>query len=151
MSQRVAADAVENMSVPTEDPNAPSGPEQELLRFGSFGVGITFGRPSLFRWTKSNRHEVVLTDRRILIVRKPSIARAIFSRKRGGIDLEVPLADVVKTERLSFLGRPVVWLEWRKGAGTREVSIEGAFGRGADVVRFQDLLEALLAAPPSGP
>ncbi len=139
------------MSRPKEEPEAPPAPENQILRFGSFGVGVTFGRPSLFRWSKSNTHEIVLTDRRILLVRKPSVARTLFARKRGRVDLDVPLADILETKRLTFFGRPVVWLKWREGEKTREVSIDGTLGLGAEVVRLHERLEALIAARPPGP
>ena len=129
-------------------PETPPAPEGELHRFGSFGVGITFGRPALFRWTKSNMIEVVLTDRRIRFVWKPSIIRMFVSSKRGRTYFEVPLADIAGMELLTFLGRKVVWLKWRDGAAFREVSIEGAFGRGPDILRLHQLLGALLQARP---
>jgi hypothetical protein len=130
-------------------PPQPPVQEQELLRFGSFGVGITFARPALFAWTKYNVIEVVLTDRRVCGVWNPSVARAFVSSKRGQLNFQVPLADVASMELITFMRRKVVWLKWREGAGFKEVSIEGGLGRGADVQRLHQLLENLLKSLPT--
>jgi len=137
------------LRVSAPPPKTDPAQEQELHRFGSFGVGIAFGRPALFRWTKSNMIEVVLTDRSVRCVWNPSIARMFASSKRGRLYFEVPLAGVVGMELLTFLGRKVVWLKWRDGAAFREVSIEGGFGRGPDILRLHQLLKTLLQARPA--
>jgi hypothetical protein len=130
--------------------SAPAEPaqERELQRFGAFGVGITFGRPSLWRWTKFDMIEIVLTDRRVCGVWNPSISRTFVSARRGQLFFQVPLADVVAMEPLKFLGKTVVWLKWRDGAGFKEVSIQGSLGKGPDVTRLHHLIEDLLKARP---
>jgi hypothetical protein len=127
----------------------PAGQERELHRFGAFGVGITFGRPALFAWTKYNMIEVVLTDRRVCGIWNPSIARTFMSSKRGQFYFQVPIADVVGMELIPFLGRKVVWLKWREGAGFKEVSIEGTIGLNANIERLHQLLGPLLSARPA--
>jgi hypothetical protein len=126
-----------------------TGQERELLRFGAFGVGITFARPAIFAWTKYNMIEVVLTDRRVCGIWNPSIVRTFMSSKRGQFYFQVPIADVVGTELLTYLGRKVVWLKWREGAGFREVSIEASIGLGANIERLHQLLGPLLSARPA--
>ena len=93
--------------------------------------------------------EIVLTDRRVCGLRNPSVARMLSSARRGEMFFQVPLADVVAMERLSFMGRTVVWLKWREGAGFKEVSIEAGLGLGQDIQRFHQLLDPMLKARPA--
>ena len=129
-----------------QTPPGGAGEERVLHRFGAFGVGITWGRPALFAWTKYNMFEVVLTDRRVCAVRNPSVARMLVSSKRGQLYFQVPLADVVSMELLTFMSRKAVWLKWREGEATKEVSIECNVFKSGDILRFHQLLQGLLQA-----
>ncbi|HOG29533.1 MAG TPA: zinc ribbon domain-containing protein [Vicinamibacterales bacterium] len=133
-------------SAPAAAPPAQQPEERELLRFGSFGVGITYGRPALFAWTRWNMIEVVLTDRRVCGLQSSLIARMLLSSRRGELAFQVPLADVVAMERLKVAARTAVYLKWREGAAFKEVSIEGGLGCSDHILRLHELLEQLLKA-----
>ena len=67
-----------------------------------------------------------------------------MSFKRGRIFFEVPLDDIVAVELVTFMGRKAVWMKWREGQATREVSVEGNVFKSADILRLHQLLQELL-------
>lgn len=133
---------------PPPIPNhAPPMHEETLYRFGSFGVGITFGRPGLFKWTKNNIIEVVLTNFRLCGVWNPSIARTFFSSKRGEVFFQIPLSEIVAFEPINFLANRCLWIQYREGAEMKEVTIECALGFHDRIDHLRQLLTQIKTRP----
>jgi hypothetical protein len=105
---------------------AQPGTEEELLRFGPFGVSISKKRPGVLVPVMKNCTEVVATDRRLLGLRKPGCLFGALGGGGGQAAFELPWSDVVAMERADFLGSRAIWLQYRAPDGVREVAVIAA-------------------------
>jgi hypothetical protein len=92
--------------------------ETELYSFGPMGVGICFGRPGFSVPRYENSAKIVLTNRRI---RGDPAGHSLFFRDK--VRFEVPYNAVVAAEKFSFSVRRVLWIQYRDGEKTKEISI----------------------------
>lgn len=126
------------------------GQEQVLYRFGPMGIGITFGRPGVFKMAWQNVTEVIVTDQRLCGVRRNS---AIFLRhrgKEGELLFNVPYSAVSALEPVSFLANRAVWLRYHEAGQAKEVSIIGSMLTYQHIQRTVALLARLVPVAPGG-
>jgi hypothetical protein len=119
--------------------------EKELYTFGPMGVGICFRRPSFSTPIIRNSTKIVLTNRRIrgypqggLIPTKLLPFKAQF---------EVPYENILATEQFGFLVNKALWIQYRDGEETKEVSIMCSPRISGDISRVNELIQNAKSSP----
>jgi len=121
--------------------------EEVLLRFGPFGVSITEGRPGLWKWSKRNLIEVVLTSQRLYGMVNPPLAGLFSSKDRGQVSFTIPLPSILAWEPVSFLANRCIWIRYREGAAIKEVSVQAAMGLHGQIDILQERFLRLVGSP----
>lgn len=115
------------------------------------GFSISFARPGMFAWSVRNCTKIVLTDRRIRGLRQ-SIGLLRLLRGRGGEPVfDVALTDIVSIERVDFAANKGLWIRYRSGAESKEVSITASALCHPQLFEIERLLRAATSLSPSPP
>ena len=122
---------------------ADDAQETDLYSFGPTGVGICFRRPGFFVPRYENSTRIILTNRRICSC---PTSRALFFKDK--LRFEVPYDAMVATEHFSFSLRKVLWIQYRDGEKTKEISIMCSIFNNQHISRSCDLLQNARKHPP---
>jgi len=127
-------------NVPLQPATAAGSTEQELLRFGPFGVSIARKRPGVFVPVMKNCTEVVVTDRRLIGLRKPGCLAPLLGCGSGPT-FDVPWTEVMAAERADFLGNRAIWFQYRSGGQTAELAVIAALTCHAALERLWSVVQ----------
>jgi hypothetical protein len=97
--------------------------EKELYSFGPMGVKICFSRPSTFTMTTKNMTKVTLTDRRIYGSPKGFLFPTKFLPFKSKAQFDVPYDTILTIEQVSLALWKGLWIQYRDGDKSKEVSI----------------------------
>jgi len=89
-------------------------PETVVYRFGPWGTGVCFKRPSFFTVLHKNNTIITATDRRIC-------GESTF--KRGTLRFNVPYNEVRSMDVFGYMLWKVLWLQYQEVDKLLEVSI----------------------------
>jgi len=128
-------------------PSPEPPPEQVLVSLPARGFGVALGAPSLWTWTKWNLMKVTLTNLRLYGVWDPHISRMLFSRKRGKVYFDVPMASITEARLARVAMNLAVAVKYRLGDEVKELTIEGAIPWHNRIRELHDALQRSLAAP----
>lgn len=123
--------------------------EKELYSFGPMGVGLCFSRPGFIKWIVQNSTKIVLTDRRIYGV--PNGIGLIPTRLllfKDKASFQVPYSTIVSTESFNYLLWKVLWIQYREGEKTKEVSVMCNPANYQHLVQAEDILQRERGPPP---
>lgn len=120
--------------------------EQVLVSLPTRGFGVAFGAPSLWTWTKWNLMKVTLTNLRLYGVWDPHISRLLFSRKRGKVYFDVPVASIAQVRLTRVALNLAVAVTYQLGDETKQLTIEGAIPWHDRIRELHDALQQCLAA-----
>jgi len=115
--------------------NEEGSVEKTLLTFGPLGVMVTYGRPSIGRWTYNNTTLVQVTDRKIIgIIDKKlfplsALAGAVFNAgSQKSCRFVIPYGSIVAVETFNYLVSRVLYIRYTEGGAVKEVSVYGLNG-----------------------
>jgi hypothetical protein len=120
--------------------------EEVLISLPTWGFGVAFGPPSLWTWSRWNLIQIVLTSQRLYGVWNPSRSRMLFSRKRGKVHFEVPLATIkdVSIGRVGMIR--TVTLRYEAEKELKQLTIEGSLLRTDQIQQLHDMLQRRFSA-----
>jgi hypothetical protein len=123
--------------------------ETELYSFGPMGIGICFRRPGFFVPRLENSTRVALTNQRIYGYPH---GNGMISTKllpfKDKSRFEVPYDAIIATEQLRFSFRKVLWIQYRDGEETKEISIMCSTFNNQHIQRTYELLQNARKNPP---
>lgn len=133
-----------NQDPASASPSAPS--DEALVTLPARGFGMAFGAPSLWTWTKWNLIKVMLTNDRLYGVWDPWISRMLFSRNRGKVYFDIPVASIPVARLAHVALNLAVAITYRLGDQTKEITIEGAVPWHDQIRQLHDALQRRLTA-----
>jgi hypothetical protein len=87
--------------------------QNDLYSFGPFGTGICFSRPGFLSLIQKNNTKIVVTNNGI----------SGYSTFRNSVRFEIAYSSIVATEIFDYLLWKVLWIKYRDGQKSSEVSI----------------------------
>lgn len=119
--------------------------ERSLHACGPFGIAIGRTPAGVLCVALRNVVRVVLTDRRLCGVRKPTaIARLLGAKER--LEFAVTLADIVAIDLRSVAGAKALWVQHRQGGEIRHVTFAAALCLHRQIDRLRETLAPMVAA-----
>ena len=122
--------------------------EKELYSFGPMGVKICYSRPSMFARTIKNMTKIAMTNRRIYGFPKGSLIPTKLLPFKSSAQFQVPYDTILAMEQVSLGLWKGIWIQYRDGNQSKEISILCSAGNYHDISKAYDLLQA---TKPSNP